>query len=75
MSALARYFVAKGCVVSGYDKTQTILTEALSELGIDIHYEDSIDLLDKNASVVVYTHLPFRSRTANLLILEKMGTK
>ena len=55
MSALARYFVAKGCVVSGYDKTQTILTEALSELGIDIHYEDSIDLLDKNASVVVYT--------------------
>jgi UDP-N-acetylmuramate--alanine ligase len=55
MSALARYFVAKGCVVNGYDKTKTILTEALSELGIDIHYEDSIDLLDKNASVVVYT--------------------
>ena len=55
MSALARYFVSKGCKVSGYDKTKTILTEALSELGIDIHYEDSIDLLDKNASVVVYT--------------------
>ena len=55
MSALARYFVSKGCTVSGYDKTKTILTEALSELGIDIHYEDSIDLLDKNASVVVYT--------------------
>ena len=55
MSALARYFVSKGCKVSGYDKTETILTEALSELGIDIHYEDSIDLLDKNASVVVYT--------------------
>ena len=34
MSALARYFVAKGCVVNGYDKTKTILTEALSELGI-----------------------------------------
>ena len=55
MSALARYFVAKGCVVNGYDKTKTILTEALSELGIDIHYEDNIDLIDKNASVVVYT--------------------
>ncbi len=55
MSALARYFVAKGCVVNGYDKTQTILTDALSELGINIHYEDSLDLLDKNASVVVYT--------------------
>lgn len=55
MSALARYFVAKGCVVNGYDKTKTILTEALSELGIKIHYEDNIDLIDKNASVVVYT--------------------
>ena len=55
MSALARYFIAKGCVVNGYDKTKTILTEALSELGINIHYEDSLDLLDKNASVVVYT--------------------
>ena len=55
MSALARYFVAKGCVVNGYDKTKTILTEALSEIGINIHYEDSLDLLDKNASVVVYT--------------------
>ena len=55
MSALARYFVAKGCVVNGYDKTKTILTEALSELGIDIHYKDNIDLIDKNASVVVYT--------------------
>jgi len=55
MSALARYFVSKGCKVSGYDKTKTILTDALSELGIDIHYEDNIDLIDKNASVVVYT--------------------
>ena len=55
MSALARYFAAKGCVVSGYDKTKTILTEALSVLGIDIHYEDNIDLIDKHASVVVYT--------------------
>jgi len=55
MSALARYFVSKGCVVNGYDKTKTILTEALSELDINIHYEDNIDLIDKNASVVVYT--------------------
>ena len=55
MSALARYFVAKGCVVSGYDKTKTILTEALSELGINIHYEDNISLIDTKADVVVYT--------------------
>ena len=55
MSALARYFVSKGCVVSGYDKTETALTKSLSDIGIQIHYEDSLDLIDKNASVVVYT--------------------
>ena len=55
MSALARYFIAKGCVVSGYDKTKTVLTEALSELGINIHYEDNISLLDTKADIVVYT--------------------
>jgi UDP-N-acetylmuramate--alanine ligase len=55
MSALARYFVSKGCTVSGYDKTETILTEALSELGIHIHYEDNTSLIDTKADVVVYT--------------------
>ncbi len=55
MSALARYFVLKGCTVSGYDKTETILTQALTELGINIHYEDNINLIDTKATVVVYT--------------------
>lgn len=55
MSALARYFVAKGCAVSGYDKTKTVLTEALTELGIHIHYEDDTGLIDTKADVVVYT--------------------
>ena len=55
MSALARYFVSKGCKVSGYDKTETILTQALTELGIQIHYEDNINLIDASANVVVYT--------------------
>ena len=55
MSALARYFVAKGCAVSGYDKTKTVLTEALTELGIHIHYEDDTSLIDTKADVVVYT--------------------
>ena len=55
MSGLARYFVSKGCTVSGYDKTKTILTEALAELGINIHYEDNTGLIDTKADVVVYT--------------------
>ncbi|HZH87522.1 MAG TPA: UDP-N-acetylmuramate--L-alanine ligase [Brumimicrobium sp.] len=40
MSALARYFNAKGIPVAGYDKTETRLTQQLSEEGIAIHYED-----------------------------------
>jgi UDP-N-acetylmuramate--alanine ligase len=55
MSALARYFNTKGVVVSGYDKTETELTKKLQAEGIAIHFEDSIELLDKNANVVVYT--------------------
>lgn len=42
MSALARYFKAMGKDVSGYDKTDTILTQELVSEGIEIHYEDNI---------------------------------
>jgi UDP-N-acetylmuramate--alanine ligase len=55
MSALARYFTSKGVVVSGYDKTATGLTKQLQEEGIRIHFEDSIELLDKDADCVIYT--------------------
>lgn len=55
MSALARYFHSKNIVVSGYDKTETTLTKQLQQEGITIHYEDNIDLIDKDANVVVYT--------------------
>ncbi len=55
MSALARYFNEKGVKVSGYDKTPTALTDKLIEENIAIHFEDDVNLLDKNAEVVVYT--------------------
>lgn len=55
MSALARYFNSIGIKVSGYDKTQTVLTNALKAEGIDIHFEDDISLIDKDAELVVYT--------------------
>jgi UDP-N-acetylmuramate--alanine ligase len=55
MSALARYFLSKKITVSGYDKTSTALTQQMEREGINIHYEDSVDLLDKNAELVVYT--------------------
>jgi UDP-N-acetylmuramate--alanine ligase len=40
MSALAKYFHAKGYIVSGYDKTSTPLTKSLEQQGIKIHFTD-----------------------------------
>lgn len=55
MSALARYFKAKGADVSGYDKTSTPLTRELEASGIAIHYEERVDLAPKDADAIVYT--------------------
>ena len=55
MSALARFFREQGAKVSGYDKTETELTQQLVKEGMDIHYTDDIQLLDKDAQLVVYT--------------------
>ena len=55
MSALARYFSAKGVTVSGYDKTETTLSKQLEDEGMNIHYTDDINLLDRDAQLVVYT--------------------
>ena len=42
MSAIARYFIRKGLVVAGYDKTPTTLTRQLEREGMLIHYEESV---------------------------------
>lgn len=55
MSALARYFVSKAKQVSGYDKTETALTQQLTEEGIAIHYTDDVSLAPKDADIIVYT--------------------
>ena len=60
MSALARYFVANGKQVAGYDKTHTNITKALGELGVMIHFEDDIKYIDtaflnSENTLVVYT--------------------
>ena len=55
MSAIARYFLSKKVSVSGYDKTVTALSAQLENEGMKIHYEDNIELLDKNAQLIVYT--------------------
>ncbi|HTC00093.1 MAG TPA: UDP-N-acetylmuramate--L-alanine ligase [Ferruginibacter sp.] len=55
MSALVRYFNSRGIKVSGYDKTETVLTRQLVAEGIAIHYEDDLAQIDKEAQLVVYT--------------------
>ena len=55
MSALARYFHSKGAKVSGYDKTSSSLTKELEQEGMTIHYEENVDLIPKEAELVVYT--------------------
>jgi UDP-N-acetylmuramate--alanine ligase len=58
MSALARYFAAKGERVLGYDRTPSALTQQLEKEGIAVQYDDSLDLvkeLDKESTVVVRT--------------------
>ncbi|MDR0872672.1 MAG: UDP-N-acetylmuramate--L-alanine ligase [Prevotellaceae bacterium] len=59
MSALARYFKAKGYEVSGYDRTRTPLTEELEKEGIAIHYEEQEKpVADKNTQVIYTPAIP-----------------
>jgi len=55
MSAIARYFIAQGKKVSGYDKTQTVLTNRLSAEGMDIHYVDELEAIPEDIDVIIYT--------------------
>ncbi|WP_257668642.1 UDP-N-acetylmuramate--L-alanine ligase [Parapedobacter tibetensis] len=45
MSALARYFRYLGCLVAGYDKTETELTKQLVVEGISVNYADDFALI------------------------------
>jgi UDP-N-acetylmuramate--alanine ligase len=55
MSALARYFRFQGKRVSGYDKTETVLTRTLVEEGIPVSYIDDSSAIPKDVQLVVYT--------------------
>ena len=58
MSALARYFAAKGYRVLGYDRTPSALTKQLEQEGIVVQYDDALELvkrLDIASTLVVRT--------------------
>lgn len=60
MSAIARYFIRKGMVVAGYDKTPSELTKQLEREGALLHYEENTDEIphacrDPKQCLVIYT--------------------
>ncbi len=61
MSALARYFRHLGCLVAGYDKTETALTKQLVAEGISVNYTDDFALVNEafkqadEHTLIIYT--------------------
>lgn len=61
MSGLARYFHHLGCIVCGYDKTATDLTDALHNEGIQATFEDNSECIPKSfrdvdaGTLIIYT--------------------
>ena len=61
MSALARWFNANGFHVAGYDKTETILVQALVAEGIPVNFEDEVASIpteftnDPDQTLIIYT--------------------
>ena len=60
MSAIARYFLHRGVVVAGYDKTPSELTARLEREGMLIHYDENVDEIphacrNRETTLVVYT--------------------
>lgn len=60
MSAIARFFIRRGMVVGGYDRTPTRLTARLAQEGALIHYDEDtakipVACRDKASTLVVYT--------------------
>ena len=61
MSGLARYFAHLGCIVCGYDKTSTDLTDQLHNEGIQVIFDDHSDWIPlsfqtpNECTLIIYT--------------------
>jgi len=60
MSAIARYFIHRGLVVAGYDKTPSALTRQLEKEGMLIHFNENTDEIPQacrrpQSCLVIYT--------------------
>jgi UDP-N-acetylmuramate--alanine ligase len=74
MSALARYFIAKGYQVHGYDRTPTTLTRELEKEGMVIHYDENISLIPAETGLVIYTPA-IPATNIELIHLQKSGVR
>ena len=80
MSALARYFKTIGKNVSGYDKTETELTKELVQIGINIHFEDKINLIPtdffiENTLVIITPAVPITHSEWNYFLERDFNVK
>ena len=57
MSAIARYFKAKGFEVAGYDRTSTVLTRELEAEGIAVNYVDEVEAIPSEFSILNFSGL------------------
>lgn len=55
MSALARFYVHEGSVVTGSDREQSIVTDGLESLGVKIFYDQVASNITPDIDMVVYT--------------------
>ncbi|OPZ98317.1 MAG: UDP-N-acetylmuramate--L-alanine ligase [Bacteroidetes bacterium ADurb.Bin408] len=55
MSALAKYFKMNGVEVSGYDRSPSIVTEQLADMGIKVSFEEDTTLITDTTDMVIYT--------------------
>ena len=55
MSAIARFFHSNGIRVSGYDRSETDLIKELEAEGIEIHFDENVEMIPKDVDMVVYT--------------------
>lgn len=79
MSALARFFKAKGFDVAGYDRTRSELTIQLEKEEINIHYDDDTALIptsfkQPDNTLIVYTPA-VPTNHSEFLFFERHGFK
>ncbi|MBQ9638374.1 MAG: UDP-N-acetylmuramate--L-alanine ligase [Bacteroidales bacterium] len=55
MSALARFFKQQGHAVSGYDHTESPLTQQLVKEGINVHYDDDPSRIPTDVDKIIIT--------------------